>query len=236
MVPGMAIGERFEACSSYSIFYLVNDKNIASLFISQIKSKVFILPEIHYWKFFSSQIFSQISAFLRTFIQILKLYFQNKIVFILSAGGGASFIPVILLRCLGVKGGLLEQNVIMGKANRFLLPLVHRAYLAFPCSNVNLSKNMRILGNPIRKFLSQPPLSRKEAANHLNLDESSFTLLIMGGSQGAKNINETVIPWIKKMAKIKSPLQIIHLTGPYSNQKIIQFYTHLGIRFSWREV
>jgi UDP-N-acetylglucosamine--N-acetylmuramyl-(pentapeptide) pyrophosphoryl-undecaprenol N-acetylglucosamine transferase len=126
---------------------------------------------------------------------------------------------------------LLEQNVLMGKANRFLLKRAERVYANFPCTNAADESRIRVAGNPIRSELLEGVPARDEAVRRLGLEPGTFTLLFMGGSQGARAVNEIaleLVPALKTGEPI--PFQVIHLAGEVMCGRLREFYRELGIR------
>ncbi|MCF6154164.1 MAG: undecaprenyldiphospho-muramoylpentapeptide beta-N-acetylglucosaminyltransferase [Candidatus Brocadia sp.] len=134
---------------------------------------------------------------------------------VVGLGGYASVAPVIVAKLLGVPSVLLEQNVIPGKANRFLARLVDEVYCHWrgPIKWFNKAKVVRVTGTPIRKDILFSQRSR--SAEKFGLSPSKKTLLITGGSQGAQAINETILKCLPKLEALSNDLQIIHCTGEY---------------------
>lgn len=164
---------------------------------------------------------------------------------VIGFGGYAAF-PLVFSACLlGLPTAIHEQNVVMGRANRFLLRFVDRVFLSFspeislnplakPATKYAESGNYRaarrrktiVTGNPIRPQLKQ--LDRKEALEYLGLDGELFTVLVMGGSLGAHNINEN---FKAAVLEIKDkPFQFIHLTGKNDFESLAKVYASLGVK------
>lgn len=145
---------------------------------------------------------------------------------ILGVGGYAAG-PVILGGwLLGIKSALHEQNLLPGITNRLLAPVARRIYISFQDtqSKFNLQK-VRYTGNPIRKEI----LNRADRTQAKACDDSGhrFTVLIIGGSQGAHRINETMI---EALPHIKNPdnFFFIHQTGSADEQLVKDAYHDFG--------
>lgn len=97
-----------------------------------------------------------------------------------------------------------------GIVSRFVAPMAKTVSLAFEDSAQNLkAQNVHINGNPIREEFKT--LTKEQARNNLNL-ENKTTLCIMGGSQGAKSIDNATIGILKNLLE-KYNIQIIFQTG-----------------------
>ena len=91
--------------------------------------------------------------------------------------------------------------------------------LAFDCASKEIpNKNCLINGNPIRKTFKS--LSKEEARRSLGLDDK-LTLCIMGGSQGARSINDAAVEVLKKFSK-EYDLQVIFQTGKKNFERVIE--------------
>lgn len=134
---------------------------------------------------------------------------------VVGLGGYASVAPVITAKLLGIPSVVLEQNVIPGKANRFLSRWVDEVYCHWrgPLKWFNNAKVVRVTGTPIRKDI----LSSKKmhAVEKFGLNASKKTILITGGSQGSQAINDTFLRCLPKLESLHNELQIIHCTGEY---------------------
>jgi len=105
-----------------------------------------------------------------------------------------------------------EQNAYPGLANKILARFVDTVATSFPNGEESFPKAKRVVftGNPIRRKMIGAV--KEVALENLNLDKDKKTLLIFGGSQGAKKINDCVIEAYEKFKSI-GDLQIIHITG-----------------------
>jgi UDP-N-acetylglucosamine--N-acetylmuramyl-(pentapeptide) pyrophosphoryl-undecaprenol N-acetylglucosamine transferase len=123
---------------------------------------------------------------------------------VLGVGGYASVPGVLAGRLSGALTLLHEQNVQPGMATRLLAPLAHRIYTAFEPTPGLPPGRTRPMGNPVRAAI------RNAAGSPL--PEGPFTLLVVGGSQGARGINRAVIAIYPALAR--AGVRIFHQTGP----------------------
>jgi UDP-N-acetylglucosamine--N-acetylmuramyl-(pentapeptide) pyrophosphoryl-undecaprenol N-acetylglucosamine transferase len=128
------------------------------------------------------------------FIQTISLFLKNKPNIVIGMGGYASGIGGIVAKIFFTRLVIHEQNAIPGTTNRLLSRIANKSFQAFDNSFDSKVKAVTV-GNPI---LFQ--------AKTKNCPKSVNNLLVLGGSLGAKKINE-LIPLIK------TPLNIWHQTG-----------------------
>jgi UDP-N-acetylglucosamine--N-acetylmuramyl-(pentapeptide) pyrophosphoryl-undecaprenol N-acetylglucosamine transferase len=132
---------------------------------------------------------------------------------IVIATGGYVCAPVALAaRMLRLRPiVLLEPNARPGLTSRVLAPLVDEVWGAFPEGDARFAGKYRYTGIPVRSSLrSLPP--RDEAIARLGIAPQRRTLLAMGGSQGARSINDALIGLLRS-GGLPSGWQLVHLTG-----------------------
>lgn len=137
---------------------------------------------------------------------------------LLIATGGYVCFPVVLaarvLRFTGAFRGpiaLLEPNARPGLTNRLLAPLVDEVWGAFPGADPRFAKKYVQTGIPVRALLQSLP-AREEAIARLGLNPARKTLLAMGGSQGARAINDALAMLVKSDG-LPPEWQLVHVTG-----------------------
>lgn len=103
-----------------------------------------------------------------------------------------------------------ECDAIPGLVSKLIAPYAKSVSVAFETSKEGLkSENIHINGNPVREeFLKT---DRYSARKEWNLKDK-LTIMVMGGSQGAKKLNSVLVQCLKKLFK-KYDIQIIHQTG-----------------------
>ncbi|MDP2691429.1 MAG: UDP-N-acetylglucosamine--N-acetylmuramyl-(pentapeptide) pyrophosphoryl-undecaprenol N-acetylglucosamine transferase [bacterium] len=101
-----------------------------------------------------------------------------------------------------------ETDSTPGLANRWIARLAEQVLLGFESARPYFKNNTIFVGNPISPGLFKG--SKEKALHELGFSRQRKTLLVMGGSQGAKQINELV--W-ELLPKLLEHWQVIHLTG-----------------------
>lgn len=118
---------------------------------------------------------------------------------------------------------LHEQNAVMGTTNRYLGRLAQKIFLTFPETEGNPAPERSVWsGNPIRAEFYQP------GANHR--PEWPFTVLIMGGSQGAHQLNTQMLAALPLLQEFRERLAFIHLSGPTDFESVQAGYQAAGFR------
>lgn len=143
---------------------------------------------------------------------------------VIGLGGFASFPLVVAAAHRRVPVILLEQNVIPGRATRWLARLASHVCTSFPQTAMHLPSSCRCLetGNPVRPKIA-------ELHNQLGESNPTRTLLILGGSQGALAVNDAVVSAVQELQIPFREWQIVHQTGEHQTDLIRQRYAEMGI-------
>jgi UDP-N-acetylglucosamine--N-acetylmuramyl-(pentapeptide) pyrophosphoryl-undecaprenol N-acetylglucosamine transferase len=83
------------------------------------------------------------------------------------------------------------------------------------------AKKVQLIGNPIRRMLLDNYLRSRKAHDR-------FTVLVFGGSQGARGINDRVVEALDELAELKNELHFIHQTGAKDLDRVRQEYARRG--------
>lgn len=139
--------------------------------------------------------------------QSIKLVIQYKPDVVVGFGSFHSF-PVLLAAAIfGKKIVLFEANCSFGKVNKFFSPFAKKIALQFPIDNVG----KKAVYVPLLPWnLKCAKLEQSQARLSYGLKPDLFTILVFGGSQGAKFINETFCAAAKLL---DFPFQVLHFTG-----------------------
>ncbi|MBC5816539.1 MAG: undecaprenyldiphospho-muramoylpentapeptide beta-N-acetylglucosaminyltransferase [Candidatus Eremiobacteraeota bacterium] len=147
----------------------------------------------------------------------MKLLSQRKPDLLIATGGYVCFPVVVaakILRALGILRcpiALLEINAYPGLTNRLLAPFVDEVWGAFASAAAVFAEKYQQTGIPVRASLRCLP-DRTDAAKWLGLDPKRRTILAMGGSQGARSINDSVAALITRRA-LPDDWQVLHVSG-----------------------
>lgn len=153
------------------------------------------------WKIFKSQCMAK---------KIIRDFAPQAAV---GVGGYASGPTLKMAAGMGIPTLIQEQNSYAGVTNKILSRHAKMICVAYDGMERFFPKEkIRLTGNPVRKNLLEMRANRKEAMKAMNLDENRKCVLIVGGSLGARSINEGIIANIEKIRANKD-VQFIWQTG-----------------------
>lgn len=157
--------------------------------------------------------------------KLMTSYFQVKKIFkeflpdAVVGVGGYSTLPVLrLAQAQGIPTFVHESNSFAGKANIYLGKKATKIFVAsegmqkfFP------EAKLMVTGNPVRKQILESSISKAEAIQYFGLKDSVTTVLVMGGSLGAKSINDAILNHMDQFER--RHLQLIWQTGKTNAEK-----------------
>ena len=150
--------------------------------------------------------------------QIIK-DFQPQVA--VGVGGYASGPTLNKAAAMGIPCLIQEQNSYAGVTNKLLAKKAEKICVAyegmerfFPAEKIILT------GNPVRQALLDTTISREEAIKSFGLDPTKKTILLVGGSLGARTINESVLQHLDLIKS--SDVQFIWQTGKYYSAAIAE--------------
>lgn len=177
----------------------------------------------------------------KTMLFLIRLFFDALRSFFILAryspdavigfGGYVSSPVIFAAYVLRIPRIIHEQNVVPGRANSILFRFADRVAISFEETKKYMGRfasKAVFTGNPIRITL----LNDDKAGNikKLGLDSGKFTILVIGGSQGAHNLNKVFLQALDKLgSEKKSLLQAVHITGIADYGWASEAYRELGI-------
>ena len=155
--------------------------------------------------------------FINSYINSKRLLKRINPDVVISFGSYLS-LPIILKSKKKIPLFLCEQNVLPGKANRFVQKYARAVFTSFEESKKYFSIPVYNYGNPLSKEF----FKRKKTKNR------NFTILIFGGTNGANDINKIIINNLRKLKENK--INIIHITGHSYFENVDNSYKKLGFK------
>lgn len=174
----------------------------------------------------SRSFFALCNLLLRSILIMFRI--QPDIIF--GFGGYLSVPFVCLGKLMGARVFIHEQNVVPGKANLFLAGFADKIAVSFPQTKNFLSqrgKKVFLTRYPLRRSLRR--ISRREALDFFGFQEGFFTVLVMGGSQGARRINDFFLEALKENQNL-AQYQILHLCGRDDADRLQKEYQRLPVK------
>ncbi|MBF1457498.1 MAG: UDP-N-acetylglucosamine--N-acetylmuramyl-(pentapeptide) pyrophosphoryl-undecaprenol N-acetylglucosamine transferase, partial [Prevotella nigrescens] len=139
-----------------------------------------------------------------------------------GVGGYASGATLYSCAKMGIPCLIQEQNSYAGVTNKLLAKRVEKICVAyegmqrfFPADKIIMT------GNPVRQNVLNTPLSVEEARESLGLKSDKKTILLVGGSLGARTINRSIMEHLDLVKNTE--VQFIWQTGKYYHQQIMDF-------------
>lgn len=157
--------------------------------------------------------------------KMIKSYMQARSILnsfkpdaVVGVGGYASFPMLNAAQGRGIPTLIQEQNSYAGKSNKILGKRAKAICVGYDSMERFFPKDKLIYtGNPVRERIAQSTMTREQGQAWLGMDSSRKTVLIVGGSLGAKSINEAIDTHLEEL--LDEGVQLIWQTGkPYYEQ------------------
>lgn len=158
--------------------------------------------------------FKVIFRLIKSLFKAKKIIEEFKPNVVVGVGGYASAPVLKMAQRKGIYTVIQEQNSYAGVTNKWVAKNADKICVAYENMDRFFPKDKIIFtGNPVRQSLLAAIDNREEAYEFFGFDKNKKTLLIVGGSLGARTINNSVIAGIKKL--ISSDIQVIWQTGKF---------------------
>jgi len=152
--------------------------------------------------------------------RLIKLFAPDVVI---GVGGYVSGPVLMTASLMNMPTLLVEPNAVPGFTNRRLARFVDAAAVSFEATLPYFPGKSVVTGNPVRReFFEIEPKQR---------DPKKVSLLLFGGSQGSRAINDAMIAALPQLDSYRERLQVTHQTGPTDFSKVRHAYDEAG----WRE-
>jgi UDP-N-acetylglucosamine--N-acetylmuramyl-(pentapeptide) pyrophosphoryl-undecaprenol N-acetylglucosamine transferase len=220
--PGLALAEALiEKDRNCEILFIGSKRGIERRLIPSSGFKLATIPGRGLPRKIEPAIISTTILFLLAFFKSLFILLSFKPQVVVGMGGYIS-LPVIIAAALLRKRVIIhEQNSVPGLANKIAARVADEIAVSFPNSAQFFKKKVILTGNPVRKKIRQ--------AIHRKITKpqpQSKTILIFGGSQGARRLNEAALE-LYELMRAREDIRIIHLTGKRDFKQIKQKVSEL---------
>ena len=150
-----------------------------------------------------------------------KILRQFKPQVAVGVGGYASSAALGAASSLGIPTLLQEQNSYAGLTNKQLARNAAKICVAYEgMERFFPAEKIMLTGNPVRQQLLETTITHDAAVSSFGLDPKKKTILLVGGSLGARTINESVLQHLDLVKQ--SPVQFIWQTGKYYSAEIAE--------------
>lgn len=144
--------------------------------------------------------------------------FQPDVV--IGAGGYVSGPVLLTASLMRLPTLVMESNALPGWTNRVLARFVDRAAVSFEASLGFFRGKGVVTGNPVRREFFEVPVKER--------DPKSFSVLVFGGSQGARAINQAMVAALPELEPLREVLWITHQTGEADFERVRDAYVAGG--------
>jgi UDP-N-acetylglucosamine--N-acetylmuramyl-(pentapeptide) pyrophosphoryl-undecaprenol N-acetylglucosamine transferase len=142
---------------------------------------------------------------------------------VLGVGGYSAGPVCVAAKVMGVPSAIHEQNSFPGLTNRLLCRIVDKVFIAFEESRAFFpGGSLYLTGNPIREELLSAGEPQDPRAG-------PFTILVMGGSQGARAVNEAFVEALAILRDRGRRPQVLHQTGEADHARVLEAYAQRGL-------
>lgn len=216
LYPAIAVADSLRA-SGASIAFIGTADRLEATIVPKAGYPLFTVRSRPLTRKLSFELLRTLGANMRGTLQSIALLRARRPDLVIATGGYVCFPVVVaarLLRMLGMLRApivLLEPNAQPGLTNRLLAPLVDEVWGAFAQPDPRFAGKYVHTGIPVRSSLRALP-ERGDALARLGLSAQRQTLLAMGGSQGARSINDALASLVKTDG-LPPGWQLIHVTG-----------------------
>jgi UDP-N-acetylglucosamine--N-acetylmuramyl-(pentapeptide) pyrophosphoryl-undecaprenol N-acetylglucosamine transferase len=227
LFPGLAVGQELLR-RDCDVTLIISPKDVDQQAVRSVTGmEIVTLPAIGLQ---NGGVFGFVFGFFKSYRRAKAHYAARPPQFVLAMGGFISAPPISAAGSFRAKRFIHESNTIPGKANRWLSRIVDGAFVYFQETAPRLrAPRVAVVGMPVRPPFLQP-MSAAAARRALGLNETNPVLLVMGGSQGARGVNDLVVAILPRLKAALPGLQCIHLTGNSGVEAVRRAYVDLNIR------
>jgi UDP-N-acetylglucosamine--N-acetylmuramyl-(pentapeptide) pyrophosphoryl-undecaprenol N-acetylglucosamine transferase len=227
LFPGLAVAEVLKD-RGHDVLLFISEKQIDALAVrDRTDFKIERIPAVGLPRLFSPEIVAFCSKFLNGLFACRRVFKSFRPNAVLGMGGFTSTAPILAARWSKIPTMIHESNAIPGRANRINARFSDQVALGFAeCAPYFPEKSVVVTGTPIRKSV-KTEIKKAEARRLLKLNPDLQTVAVIGGSQGAHGINQTIAAALPRFSM--KPVQFIHLTGREDHQHIYDRYQKEGV-------
>ncbi len=240
LFPGVAVAQELRS-RGHEVKLLISQKKVDARASEKYKNLDFdTVPAVAKPKTLSLKMIPFLWKLRKTISQCKKMHKEFETEAVIGMGGFTSLAPVLAGHKMGAKAYVHDSNALPGKANRMTARWCDKVLLGFEEARQYFpTEKVEITGTPVREEIESLP-SREDAAKKFGLNPELKTVMVMGGSQGAKKLNDYVVGAAKAMPAV----QFLHITGngdfermekavgDSKNHKLLAFCDDMGAAYA----
>jgi len=224
VLPGLATATLLKE-RGHDVALWLAGRDIENNIIKKWDGVKILIPGSGFRRFLSLDFLLFWGGFIRSFVKAFNIMKSCDYNVFLAMGSYASAGPVMAAKVLKIPVIFHEANVIPGRALYFLSWAATAVAVSFQ-QTANLFKHRNIVhtGYPLRKSIV------KIASSMISDNTRPFTIMVVGGSQGATFLNHVVTESLCKLQETKADFRVIHLTGSYDYEYVQTKYKSCGVK------
>ncbi|MBX7207663.1 MAG: undecaprenyldiphospho-muramoylpentapeptide beta-N-acetylglucosaminyltransferase [Verrucomicrobiaceae bacterium] len=222
LFPGISVGEVLSA-RGHDVTLLISEKKIDSLAASGHPNLKFErLPFLAMPKPWSPKMLSFLTGTFKGMNAARAIIRGHQAQVVLGMGGFTSLAPIVAGRREKCRTLIHDSNAVPGKANRLTAKFCDVVLVGLEACKEHFPKHpdVRVVGTPVRSSLRQKVKDDPHA--FFKLDKKKKTLVVMGGSQGARGVNRVVCMALDQFEKLG--IQVLHIAGPTDYEEVRDAY------------
>ena len=219
--PGIAIAQEFKRRNSKTqVLFVGTHRGLESRIVPQEGFKLELLEVAALKRVSLMERIKSLMMLPKSMLAARSIIKKNNPDLVIGVGGYASGPVVLVASLMSVPTLVAEQNALPGFTNRMLSRVIDAAAVSFQEAKVYFGAKAEITGNPIRSEFFTLPLKDPGRVLHV---------LITGGSQGARKINEAIIGTLPLIANEKDRFSFTHQTGEHDYDLVLSAYREYGV-------
>lgn len=211
--PALAIAEALRALEPSAVFHFVGAKG--KMEMEKVPQAGFPITGLDIVGFDRNNLFKNLSLpfkLIKSFLQVRTLFKQFRPTAVIGVGGYSSYPVLRYAQSQRIPSFLHESNSYAGKSNQWLAKNATCVFTGmrsmekfFPADRILFT------GNPVRASITSALPQRASSIAAFGLDAAKRTLLVIGGSLGARSINQAMLQGMDRL--VREGLQVIWQTG-----------------------
>jgi len=223
LFPGIAVAQEIAKRGGKAIL-LISEKAIDKMASEDYPDLTFVpLPAVAMPKVLSLKFPMFLWRFFRSFLECKQILRRFDITSVLGMGGFTSLPPIIAGHRSKLPTFVHESNAFPGKANRLAARFCDEVFIGMTgAKNYFSGYETSLVGTPVREaiLMRRETTSENKAAarESLGLDGERMTVVVTGGSQGARAVNSAMVAALEKLPD--DAVQVFWITGPNEYQRV----------------
>lgn len=226
VMPALALGEELRE-QGQTVLFLGGERGLEGELVPAAGFELLRLPARPVAGRGRAAQIGALATLIRATVRALQTLRRRRAEIVISVGGYAAVPAVLGALALRLPVAVVEPNAVPGRAHRLLARFARRVFVAFDATAARFGRAVRVdrvrtVGVPLRRALVE---SFRDAPPR-RVPTAPFRLLIFGGSQGARQLNEALLDALPGLDPAR--LAIVHQTGAADRDRVAAAYASAG--------